>query len=79
MPKYALNSYLCISQDKIFIFFPLQCNELLSAQREIERMKEEVNAREIKLRWSQNKLKNEGDSHKVTQGIKNMPVGYLFT
>lgn len=30
-------------------------------------MKEEVNSREIKLRWGQNKLKAETESHQVKQ------------
>lgn len=37
-------------------------------QREIERLKEEVNSREVEIEWAQTKLKSEMDAHKETQG-----------
>ncbi|XP_064094740.1 coiled-coil domain-containing protein 186-like isoform X2 [Macrobrachium nipponense] len=37
-------------------------------QREIERLKEEVSSREVKIKWAQTKLKSEMDAHKETQG-----------
>lgn len=43
----------------------MQCNEYFSSQRDVDKLKEEVNAREIKVRWAQNKLKAETESHQV--------------
>lgn len=44
----------------------MQCNEYFSSQREIDRMKDEINQREVKVRWAQNKLKSETESHQVS-------------
>lgn len=33
--------------------------------REVEKMKEEINSHLIKVKWAQNKLKSEMDTHKV--------------
>lgn len=33
--------------------------------RELEKVKEEINSHVIKVKWAQNKLKSETDSHKV--------------
>lgn len=44
-----------------------KCHELTSALREGERLKDELNSREIKIKWLQNKLKTEIDVHKETQ------------
>lgn len=47
-------------------FFPCkQSNEYFASQREIDRLKEEINSREIKVRWGQNKLKAETENHQV--------------
>ncbi|CAK8674452.1 unnamed protein product [Clavelina lepadiformis] len=35
--------------------------------KEIEKLKEEINSQKIKVRWAQNKLKSEIDSHKETK------------
>ncbi|XP_046639587.1 coiled-coil domain-containing protein 186-like isoform X1 [Daphnia pulicaria] len=45
----------------------VKSNEYFASQREVDRLKEEVNAREIKVRWGQNKLKAETESHQETQ------------
>lgn len=45
----------------------VKSNEYFASQREVDRLKEEVNSREIKLRWGQNKLKVETESHQETQ------------
>ncbi|XP_042220559.1 coiled-coil domain-containing protein 186-like, partial [Homarus americanus] len=37
-------------------------------QREVERLKEEVNSRDIKIKWAQNKLKTELDARQEAQG-----------
>ncbi|XP_037780583.1 LOW QUALITY PROTEIN: coiled-coil domain-containing protein 186-like [Penaeus monodon] len=38
-----------------------------SFQREVDRLKEEVSSREVKIKWAQTKLKSEMDAHKETQ------------
>lgn len=35
--------------------------------REAEKMKEEINSNLIKVKWAQNKLKSEMDTHKVNE------------
>ncbi|KAM9324577.1 coiled-coil domain-containing protein 186 [Gastrophryne carolinensis] len=42
-------------------------NETSRQSREIERLKEEVNSYAIKVKWAQNKLKTEMDTHKETK------------
>ena len=42
-------------------------NESSSQTKEIEKLKEEINSQAIKVRWAQNKLKSEVDSHKETK------------
>lgn len=44
-----------------------KCREITELQREMERLKEDVKMKEIKLKWSQNKLKTEMDLQKETQ------------
>ena len=39
--------------------------------RELEKVKEEMNSHLIKVKWDQNKLKSEGDVHKVS-GLQDM-------
>lgn len=38
--------------------------DLSTAHKEIDRLKEEINARDIKIKWTQNKLKTEIEAHK---------------
>jgi len=45
----------------------VKCNEYFGSQREAEKLKDELNLREGKVRWGQNKLKSECESHKETQ------------
>ncbi|XP_068083218.1 coiled-coil domain-containing protein 186 [Anabrus simplex] len=47
--------------------FDSKCHELTSAQKENEKLREELNSREIKIKWAQNKLRSEMDLHKETQ------------
>lgn len=42
-----------------------QDGEATRLNREIEKLKEEINSHVIKVKWAQNKLKTEMDSHKV--------------
>lgn len=44
-----------------------KCRELIETQKELEKVKEDVDMREIKLKWTQTKLKNEFELHKETQ------------
>lgn len=41
--------------------------EMTDLQKEVERLKEDVKMRDIKLQWTQNKLKTEMDLQKETQ------------
>lgn len=42
-----------------------QCSELANAQKDVEKLKEELNSKDIKIKWTQNKLKAEMDTCKV--------------
>jgi peptidoglycan hydrolase CwlO-like protein len=44
-----------------------KCREITELQKEMEKLKEDVKMKEIKLKWSQNKLKIEMDLQKETQ------------
>lgn len=44
-----------------------KCREVTDLQKEVEKFKEDVNMRDIKLKWTQNKLKSEMDTQKETQ------------
>ncbi|KAK8769370.1 hypothetical protein V5799_014164 [Amblyomma americanum] len=41
--------------------------DMAKLQKEQERLKEELSARDIKIKWAQNKLKTEVDAHRETQ------------
>ena len=43
--------------------------ELSAAQKENEKLKEDLSSREIKVKWAQNKLRTELDAHKVVISI----------
>ncbi|XP_056324977.1 coiled-coil domain-containing protein 186 isoform X2 [Danio aesculapii] len=42
-------------------------NEVTRLTRELEKVKEEINSHVIKVKWAQNKLKSETDTHKETK------------
>ncbi|XP_076241676.1 coiled-coil domain-containing protein 186 isoform X2 [Calliopsis andreniformis] len=44
-----------------------KCREVTDLQKEVERLKKDVNLRDVKLEWNQNKLKSEMDLQKETQ------------
>lgn len=53
-----------------FKFHPLSSRqeaEVNRLTREVEKMKEESNSHLIKVKWAQNKLKSEVDTHKVNE------------
>lgn len=41
--------------------------EVSRLTREVEKIKEEINSHLIKVKWAQNKLKSEMDTHKVNE------------
>ncbi|KAK0078085.1 hypothetical protein PV325_003060 [Microctonus aethiopoides] len=47
----------------------IKCRELTDAQKDVEKYKGEIEAMEIKLKWSQNKLKSEMEIYKEN-GVK---------
>lgn len=54
----------------MFVFHPLsspQEAEVNRLTREVEKIKEETNSHLIKVKWAQNKLKSEVDTHKVNE------------
>ncbi|NXW03395.1 CC186 protein, partial [Fregetta grallaria] len=56
-----------LSQEKgrLHQLYETKDGEATRLNREIEKLKEEVNSHVIKVKWAQNKLKTEMDSHKV--------------
>lgn len=46
-----------------------QDGEATRLNKEIEKLKEEINSHVIKVKWAQNKLKTEMDSHKVGEVV----------
>lgn len=44
-----------------------KCTELVELQKQVDRLKEDINMKDVKLKWTQNKLKTEMDLQKETQ------------
>ncbi|XP_043479593.1 coiled-coil domain-containing protein 186-like isoform X2 [Leptopilina heterotoma] len=44
-----------------------KCTELVEVQKQVDRLKEDINMKDVKLKWTQNKLKTEMDLQKETQ------------
>ncbi|XP_046486781.1 coiled-coil domain-containing protein 186 isoform X2 [Neodiprion pinetum] len=44
-----------------------KCHELTDVQKEVDRLKEELSMRDVKLKWTQNKLKTELEAQKENQ------------
>lgn len=44
-----------------------KCREIVDLQKETERLKEDMKLKEVKLKWTQTKLKSEMDLQKDTQ------------
>uniref|UniRef100_A0A1B6GEI2 Coiled-coil domain-containing protein 186 n=1 Tax=Cuerna arida TaxID=1464854 RepID=A0A1B6GEI2_9HEMI len=55
-----------------------KCSDLANAQRDVEKLKEELNARDIKIRWTQNKLKTEIENHKESESQVEKLSGKIF-
>ena len=55
----------CLNEkyDPVILF---QEGEATRLVREIDKLKEDINSHIIKVKWAQNKLKAEMDSHKVS-------------
>lgn len=49
--------------------FPLQGKELNAILRESDKLTEEVNSQAVKVKWAQNKLKTELETHKVNKSV----------
>ncbi|CAG0880028.1 unnamed protein product [Darwinula stevensoni] len=64
------NRIKILSADKVKLGNNLdaKCSEACQLVKEIEQLKEEINSRDIKIKWGQNKLKSEIENHKETQG-----------
>ncbi|NXR25075.1 CC186 protein, partial [Cinclus mexicanus] len=58
-----------LSQEKgrLHQLYETKDGEATRLNREIEKLKEEINSHVIKVKWAQNKLKTEVDSHKETK------------
>ncbi|XP_010017247.1 PREDICTED: coiled-coil domain-containing protein 186-like, partial [Nestor notabilis] len=58
-----------LSQEKgrLHQLYEAKDGEATRLSREIEKLKEEINSHVIKVKWAQNKLKTEMDSHKETK------------
>ncbi|NXL07202.1 CC186 protein, partial [Mesembrinibis cayennensis] len=58
-----------LSQEKgrLHQLYETKDGEATRLNREIEKLKEEINSQVIKVKWAQNKLKTEMDSHKETK------------
>ncbi|KFQ79763.1 Uncharacterized protein C10orf118 [Phoenicopterus ruber ruber] len=58
-----------LSQEKgrLHQLYETKDSEATRLNREIEKLKEEINSHVIKVKWAQNKLKTEMDSHKETK------------
>ncbi|XP_010145104.1 PREDICTED: coiled-coil domain-containing protein 186 [Eurypyga helias] len=58
-----------LSQEKgrLHQLYETKDGEATRLNREIEKLKEEINSQVIKVKWAQNKLKTELDSHKETK------------
>ncbi|XP_074855212.1 coiled-coil domain-containing protein 186 isoform X2 [Carettochelys insculpta] len=64
-----LNKIKQLSQEKgrLQQLYETKEGEATRFNREIEKLKEEINSHVIKVKWAQNKLKTEMDSHKETK------------
>ena len=55
-----------------FDFCIFQSNELNLIKKENDKLREEVNSKDIKIKWIQNKLKTEIEMHKVGLILHNI-------
>ncbi|CAH1388905.1 unnamed protein product [Nezara viridula] len=55
---------LVSDKSKLSQLLDTKTTDLSTAHKEIDRLKEEINARDIKIKWTQNKLKTEIEAHK---------------
>jgi chromosome segregation ATPase len=59
---------VCTEKTRLCQMLDSKVYELSVAQKENEKLKEDLSSREIKVKWAQNKLRTEMDAHKETQG-----------
>ncbi|XP_072479258.1 coiled-coil domain-containing protein 186 [Notamacropus eugenii] len=64
-----VNKVKQLSQEKgrLHQLYETKENDATRMSREIEKLKEDINSHIIKVKWAQNKLKTETDSHKETK------------
>lgn len=60
-----------ITGEKIKLSHHLEskASELSNLYKEIDKLKDEINSRDIKIKWTQNKLKSEMDAHKECSSL----------
>lgn len=56
-----------------------KCREIVDLQKEIEKLKEETKFKDVKLKWTQNKLKTEIDLQKETQQKLDKALVNIYT
>ncbi|BFZ02366.1 hypothetical protein BsWGS_05404 [Bradybaena similaris] len=56
-----------VDKQKALTNFEMKCIEVSNFQKEIEKLKEAVNSSDHRIKWFQNKLKEELESHKETK------------
>lgn len=52
--------------------------EVSNAYKEIDKLKDDINSRDIKIKWTQNKLKSEMEEHKVIFQVFRQSVFVIF-
>ena len=61
----------------LLLCFHSQVKELVAATKESDRLSEELNSQAVKVKWAQNKLKTELETHKV-KGPFNINFFWMF-
>jgi len=69
--SHLCNNIFIVKEKDVTVTYSLlfQVYELSVAQKENEKLKEDLSSREIKVKWAQNKLRTEMDAHKVLISI----------
>ncbi|GFO36982.1 coiled-coil domain-containing protein 186 [Plakobranchus ocellatus] len=55
-------------RQKVVANYDVKCAEVSNLHKELEKMKEALNSGEYRIKWFQNKLKDELEAHKETKG-----------
>ncbi|KAH9503259.1 hypothetical protein Btru_068601, partial [Bulinus truncatus] len=54
-------------KQRLVVSFETKCSEVSNLTKELEKLKEAMNSGEFRMKWFQNKLKEEQDQHKETK------------